>query len=246
MSVAVRGSIVRRDRQRSARRGRSVPRLAGAWTAFVLSLLAAAPGLPAQAKAAEHRAHATEVARLDGGRQAEPPRVLHTRHDLSLEGVGPCPYCHLTRETDNGVRPQWDRQQDATMYPAYGGTVDPPTTKWRPQGVSQVCLSCHDGTIGPDRLVATIVGAAARDPIGNPQIGTVYLTDHPISAAFEGGTRSGFIPADRGYAGALPLFGDRSERVECASCHNVHYETYGAFLRLAATQGRLCRSCHIK
>jgi predicted CXXCH cytochrome family protein len=252
MSIAVRRRIDRQGywrsalRRRAARRARSLPLRAGPLTAFVLSLLIAVPGPPAQGAAAEHGANTTEVAQLDSDRQAGPPRVLQTRHDLSPEGVGPCLYCHLTREADNGVKPQWDRRQDAAMYPAYGAAGGPPTTKWRPQGVSQVCLSCHDGTIGPDRMVQSIVGTTGWDPVRNPQRGTVYLSDHPVSAAFKGGEDGGFNAASGGYAGALPFFGDRKDRVECASCHNVHYETYGAFLRLAAAQGRLCRSCHIK
>jgi predicted CXXCH cytochrome family protein len=192
----------------------------------------------------------TIAALPDGDSPGEVPRIRQTRHDLSIEGTAPCPLCHLVKENGARVNPEWDPQQESGFFAAYTDASAPSQRPWRPQGVSLVCLSCHDGMIGPDRVVASGVGPLAWNAV-RPDVGTIFSSDHPISVSYgwtdERPRITSLNASHDGRAGsALPLFGDRRAEVECASCHNAHYETFDAFLRLAAAQGRLCTTCHRK
>lgn len=96
-------------------------------------------------------------------------------------------------------------------------------------GVDQVsvgCMSCHDGTIGPDAPVH-IGHRASRgiDTVRGP---------HPIAVP---------IPTDRGYhPNDLPLFGGN---VGCLTCHDTSSELK-YHLRVSNEHSRLCLTCHNK
>jgi predicted CXXCH cytochrome family protein len=96
---------------------------------------------------------------------------------------------------------------------------------------------------------------------GTAFMGSDLRNDHPITIIYEtarAATPTEFItqavvgtkitvgpgPA----AGTLPLFGaaGATATVECASCHNPHNNSLGAFLRKANTGSNLCLTCHIK
>lgn len=197
-----------------------------------LCLLIVAPDRPSRAAEA-----ATTGTAVSG--------ILQSRHNLSLAGEPPCRFCHLAREAATPVKPRWDSGQDTASFPSYSGAGPEPEAKWQPQGVSLVCLSCHDGTLGPDRVLDTATGELGWTPI-RLEVGTLFISDHPISVAYARARPGGFNGAHDGRVGSLPLYGDRRDRIECASCHNPHSEALGVFLRAAAAQGRLCRTCHIK
>lgn len=212
-----------------------------------LCLLIVAPDRPSRAAESEMPGQAAANGPLGDSGGAAPSEILQSRHDLSLAGELPCRYCHLAEKAATPVKPRWDRRQGAASYPSYSGAELEPEATWHPQGVSLVCLSCHDGTLGPDRVLDTAIGALGWNPI-RPELGTLFASDHPISVAYARARArpGGFNGAHRGRVGSLPLYGDRQDRIECASCHNPHSEARGVFLRAAAAQGRLCKTCHIK
>ncbi len=217
----------------------------GRLTVIGLCLLIMAPDRPSRAAAAEDPAQPTTTSLLDSDSQATPTKIQQTRHDLSLEGEPSCSYCHLAQEPPEPIKPQWDRRRGAATYPTYSEADLEHMTEWQPQGVSLVCLSCHDGTLGPDRVVDSATGALGWNPI-RAVIGTLFASDHPISVAYARVRPGGFNVVHRGRVRSLPLYGDGQDRLECASCHNAHFEAFGVFLRAAAGQGTLCRTCHIK
>ncbi|MFQ5570410.1 MAG: cytochrome c3 family protein [Rhodothermales bacterium] len=109
----------------------------------------------------------------------------------------------------------------------------------QPTGISLVCLSCHDGTMGTDHTVT--------DPLG-----TDLRNDHPISFTYDAflaltdtGLRNpSTTPGSRG--GTIATDNLEAGRMECTSCHNVHDNTNGNFLIENNSGSRLCFRCHAK
>lgn len=98
---------------------------------------------------------------------------------------------------------------------------------------SQLCMSCHDGTTGPQ----------------------VHLQDsHPVGILYDGlsdsGSRGGLRPSmsssglGRSIAEDLLVNG----RVECTSCHDEHsdHRAGATMLRMSNEGSRLCLTCHDK
>lgn len=141
-----------------------------------------------------------------------------------------------------------------------------------PSPISLLCLSCHDGTMGVDMTVfkpngwqnsedaalhLRINGAndlfscgkchngKVAHNIAIKHIGNDLQNDHPISMTYAGLTHkdADFRPPDGpyGFDNGVKLYDDK---VECASCHNVHNPDVTLLLRVSAD--RLCETCHIK
>jgi predicted CXXCH cytochrome family protein len=123
--------------------------------------------------------------------------------------------------------------------------------------VSLACLSCHDGVTGFDALVNKPGSGAGTTPTftfnpmpaGVTKLGTDLTNDHPISFTYNAAlaTADGGLvtPAsDSLVVTGIPLY---SEKMECASCHNVHNNTTAQpFLRVANAGSGLCLKCHVK
>lgn len=141
-----------------------------------------------------------------------------------------------------------------------------------PSPISLLCLSCHDGTMGVDMTVfrpngwrnsedaamhLRINGAddlwscgkchngRVAHSIAIKHLDTDLSNDHPISMVYAGlnhRDRDFRLPdGPYGFDNGVKLYDDR---VECASCHNVHDPDITLLLRDRAD--RLCETCHIK
>ncbi len=136
------------------------------------------------------------------------------------------------------------------------GVVDP-----TPAAASMVCFTCHDGTQAVGNMInlpygvttVTYAGAnATMDATGRmlgPSLVSKDLTkDHPISITYPT-TDVGLVakPTILALTNSVKLFGPSgSEKVECASCHDVHDNTNPPFLRVTMTNSALCITCHLK
>lgn len=158
----------------------------------------------------------------------------------------------------------------ATMSPI----VAPDTADKRPTGISMMCMSCHDGVTsiavntllnspGPGNPQVSIdpfstlpspgaIGniyngglAGWGANIGNARPGidtTIDLSnDHPISFNWPTGKLGLLVPTNPD----IRLFGPNN-RIECATCHQVHNPSIEPFLAMSNTQSLMCRQCHIK
>ncbi len=191
--------------------------------------------------------------------------VVETLHNLSfaassnLYGAGAlrdygevCVYCHTPHGGQTSA-PLWNRNFSTTTYQMYDAnhsstinmTVDP-----QPTGVSQACLSCHDGTVGLDVIVNVpnnYTGGAAvgtRMPAGRfTNLGTDLRNDHPISVLYDNTADTKFHTASELQAAGLQLY---SGKVQCGSCHNPHTAANRPFLRISNSGSALCLTCHIK
>lgn len=141
-----------------------------------------------------------------------------------------------------------------------------------PSPISLLCLSCHDGTMAVDMTVFKPNGWRSSEDaalhlringaddlwscgkchngrvahnIAIKHIGTDLTNDHPISMTYAGLNHKDpdfRLPDSRyGFDNGVKLY---DNKVECATCHNVHNPDVTLLLRERAD--RLCETCHIK
>jgi predicted CXXCH cytochrome family protein len=164
------------------------------------------------------------------------------------QGQDLCRFCHAPHNANNLV-PLWDRNpSDSTGSFIIYDSITMDNTMPQPGGVSNGCLSCHDGVTAFDALHG-LGGTAGNDmntlylPGGSTAIvGLDLSNDHPIGVTVTGTTE---MDTAANITGAgIPLFG--ADNVECASCHDAHSVTYAFFLRKDPLLGDLCETCHLK
>jgi predicted CXXCH cytochrome family protein len=182
--------------------------------------------------------------------------ITGSAHDLSSGGASTykgtsdqiCIYCHTPHNANTPqLAPLWNHPSTAvasfTFYSS--SSFNGSTTIGQPSNNSKACLSCHDGTLAADSYGAT---TGTHTITGTALLGTNLSDDHPISftynaalATADGGLVS---PASASEVVAgIPLY---AEKLECASCHNVHDNANDPFLRFANAASALCLKCHVK
>jgi len=133
--------------------------------------------------------------------------------------------------------------------------------------VTNLCLSCHDGTQAvnamfnpPNRLGTAnpaMVGAVDTIPSSsNAYLGTDLRNDHPVNFTYtisEAVSDETLHPSSGG--GSVTFNGETvrlyNGTVQCASCHDPHkdYVTsaeFTPFLRVTISGSKLCLTCHNK
>jgi len=190
--------------------------------------------------------------------------ILGSNHDLSstntdpaagltLEGI--CIYCHSPHNALTGMAaPLWNRTTYTATYTMYSSDTLDMTIQSAPDAYSAACLSCHDGVQALDSLINTpymYATAQTGNFISWGEVGTDLSNDHPISVVYSVGSGANqdpdFVAQATVEAAGLPFFtGTGSNQVECATCHMVHDDANGYFLRLANDASALCLTCHVK
>lgn len=168
-------------------------------------------------------------------------------HDLASGTEEICIYCHTPHNANTQGTPLWNRTNSLeTNYTLYTSTtLDEAATQ--PVGVSQACLSCHDGTVAFNSLTNTgdAVNGAKVGELGY-QTTTVIsslASQHPISITLPVDAAEFQTAANAEIAGVV-IYGDQ---VECGSCHDPHAGAAVAnFLRVDNASSDLCTSCHVK
>jgi len=175
--------------------------------------------------------------------------VASTKHNLSVSGAienqnysvqSMCEFCH-TPHSANPASPAWIRNNPGTRYIMYDEMISSTSNieadpSRQPDGSSILCLSCHDGTIAPGNTNSTM-------PPGSSSIlGTDLSDDHPISFVYDA-----TLAASDGQLKYTPLFPvtlDANSKVQCASCHDPHNDTYANFMVASNEFSDLCFKCH--
>lgn len=190
--------------------------------------------------------------------------IVGTKHDLSSTGGGAksnttqvCVFCHAPHNTAAvQIIPLWNHATTASTFTLYTSSTMTATgvTETQPAGASLACMSCHDGTLATGNVLnkpadaltgitftaTTTVDATGKIISGANLLGTDLSNDHPVSVTYPAS------PATYGFTTtqtATKLF---SNKVECASCHQVHDNTIAPFLRMSMTNSALCLDCHVK
>lgn len=192
-------------------------------------------------------------------------QISGTAHDFSSETWAPaenkmCAVCHATHQASTVPgAPLWSHESTAvagyTLYSSATFDSHGGTTITDPGASSKLCLSCHDGTVALENFggvttgtnmidAAYLIGGASGDNLSN---------DHPISfdyttalATLDGGLHD---PATTSSGLGSTIAADMlfSNKVQCASCHDVHNK-YGVnkLLKMTNTASQLCLTCHNK
>lgn len=208
--------------------------------------------------------------------------VVNTAHDLSAgsggatsDAIRVCVFCHTPHasqvQTDPGtnVLPLWNHNPSvAGPYLMYDSTTMQavPTDFSAPANldattVSNLCMSCHDGSVAvtslfndPNEIGAdpTIVAGGNVDAggliINEPNLGTDLTNDHPVNFDYDNAL---FIADGGGLndpAGAPVTALLSGGTVQCSSCHDPHDNTNpgGPFMVVDNTDSALCTTCHAK
>jgi len=192
--------------------------------------------------------------------------VVGSLHDLSSTGPNTvtnatrvCVFCHTPHvEGATLIEPLWNHTMSSQAnYGVYTSNTMSAVTVTDIGGgtaVSNLCMSCHDGSIGvhsmvnaPNETTLTVAGggnvaATTGFMTGTPEIGTDLTNDHPVNFDY-----SDAYDLDTTGLNATPavaeLFGDT---VQCASCHNVHDNTIVPFMIASNVNSALCTDCHTK
>jgi nitrate reductase cytochrome c-type subunit len=171
-------------------------------------------------------------------------------------GLPACQFCHAPHSGVNGTTtpntPLWSQklstESNYTLYtsPTLVNTEMEPTLG----AASNLCLSCHDGTVAPGTSVP--YGNIQMSGAMNSQdlfLGTLQgihpfnfklplncSNDNLLSSLCSGSTGNSAVPLVNG-------------NVQCNSCHNPHVQfidpVQGDFLVMNNANSALCLSCHV-
>ena len=184
--------------------------------------------------------------------------ITGTKHDFTNSGWNStgeiCVVCHTPHNADISVTlaPLWNHELTTQTFQTYSSfTFDATGTIGQPDGVSKLCLSCHDGTVALEAFGG--VNSGTNFISGNALIGTDLRNDHPVSFTFDaalatadGGLHNPITQAS-GLGNTIDVDMLRGGKVQCVSCHEPHNK-YGnnKFLRKNNTGSALCLTCHDK
>ena len=170
--------------------------------------------------------------------------IQGTAHDLSAAGgTDSCGFCHTPHKSLTET-PLWNHKLSNAVYNIYQST-SLTSNVGQPTGSSKLCLSCHDGTVA---LNATIAGGGGPEGAtiapGAANLGTDLSNDHPVSFTYSVtlSAENAQIRSPSMLPRQLKL--DRSNELQCTTCHDPHDNRYGNFLVMSNFRSELCVSCH--
>lgn len=200
-------------------------------------------------------------------------------HNFSTESWNPyvdighgaqiCQPCHTPHNAQTGVwptAPLWNHQLSSGPYTLYSSIKTSAGTMGvtAPDGTSQLCLSCHDGSIALGAFGGqNFGGTMAAYNGGLASFGTDLSNDHPISVDYNacrtvynaGGLRNETTYQYSTYDYTTTTWTTttkytssllKSGKVQCTSCHGAHSNSRGYQLSMINTGSQLCLACHSK
>jgi len=183
------------------------------------------------------------------------------QHNLSPGGASPvqgglsapCLYCHAPHSGIGGLAPLWNQTLTMQTYTAYQSTTYSETGTPRPVlgSASNLCLSCHDGSIAPGQTVAYGTFPMTGSMKSGDSFGTDLSSSHPFSLVLPLKDAADLVPSlynsgvTADATGAVKLV---NGNIECSTCHNPHVEATDLvasnFLVRDSSGGQLCLACH--
>ncbi len=184
-------------------------------------------------------------------------QISGSAHDFSNKIWNPshetCVVCHTPHNAVTGIdAPLWNHELTQATFTVYSSpTFDGSGTIGQPNGNSKLCLSCHDGTVAADNF-----GGASNNTSyvrGSALLGTDLSNDHPISFTYDAtlATADGglYDPGTQtsGLGGTIASDLLFNNKLQCASCHDVHNGSGLDYLLVISNVGSaLCLTCHDK
>lgn len=176
-------------------------------------------------------------------------------------GLPPCYFCHAPHNASpKGISPQniavglWSQQismvQNYTLYSS--STLTNQTQQPVLGQASNLCLSCHDGTVAPGQTSPW--GKIQMSGSMNSQdvFGRDLSAIHPFNFALTNGVLKSAPSLLPSLTQTNPSTGNPAVKlingnVQCESCHNAHVQTIDSsnmFLVVDNTNSALCQACH--
>lgn len=200
--------------------------------------------------------------------------ITGSAHDFSQNqgwtGGQICVACHTPHGSNTSVTtaPLWNHDVTSATYTVYSNASTLNAAVGAPDGVSKLCLSCHDGTVALDSFGGKTGGSfmSGTKAVGSANQGSL-ANDHPISFTYDdtlASTDGALHPptstnvtigaAGRQKPGTISTVMLFSGKVQCASCHDVHNTFTDSSASLASTRllrvtmdgSKLCLTCHNK
>jgi predicted CXXCH cytochrome family protein len=185
--------------------------------------------------------------------------IVGSSHDFSTQSWNTtgeiCKACHTPHNANLSVpdAPLWNRQVTNATFTLYASpTFNGSGTQTQPSGASKLCLSCHDGTVALENFGTNTTGTHFIS--GENNLGINLMDDHPISFVYDAAlstTDPGLWnpnthPSGIG-GGTIQQTMLFNNKMECASCHDVHNGTgISGLLRITNNASVLCLTCHNK
>lgn len=192
-------------------------------------------------------------------------QVAGSAHDFTTTGWSGgeiCVACHTPHNADSAQAAQlWNHAVSTTNFSMYSSPSLDATGTGQPGGISRLCLSCHDGTVGVDSFGGT---TGSTFMTGEKVVGSGgnLADDHPISIRYDtalslsdGSLKDPAITTTTvGLAGSKSRTGTVDQlllidgTVQCTSCHDVHnnFTAGEPLLRISTAGSQLCLTCHDK
>ena len=183
-------------------------------------------------------------------------------HDLGPGSSSPitgartdfCLYCHAPHSgVTASTAPLWNQTLTTQTYTPYTSSTYNETGNTQPTlgSDSNLCLSCHDGTVAPGTTAVfgkvTMVGSMNAIDV----LGANLASSHPFSLVLPMNDSPDLVATlvSKGQTGdptgAVQLI---NGNIECTSCHNPHVQAKDPvaqnFLVKSGAQGALCLACH--
>lgn len=183
--------------------------------------------------------------------------ITGSAHDFSSESWNSsgeiCVVCHAPHGgTALSDAPLWNHSLTTQSFTLYSSATLDALDLGQPVGTTKLCLSCHDGTVALDNFGGSTSGTQyVGDPIAP---GGDLNSEHPISFTYNDAlaTTDGelYQPSTTasGLGGTITEDMLFSNKLECASCHDVHNSLgAGGNLLVKSNAGSgLCLTCHVK
>lgn len=182
--------------------------------------------------------------------------IRGSEHDFSSSSWNTtgeiCVVCHTPHKADITVTdaPLWNHQVTSATYTLYSSSTLQATLS-QPEGSSKLCLSCHDGTIAIDNFGGRTTGTNFIAP--GATLGTDLRDDHPVSFTYNTALANldhGLYDPNShnsGLGGTIKQDLLFSDKLQCASCHDVHNSGgLTHLLRVSNAASALCLTCHNK
>ncbi len=184
--------------------------------------------------------------------------IVGSAHDFSSAAWNPsgeiCVVCHTPHNGNTNVTdaPLWNHEVTTAQFVPYSSsTLD--ASVGQPDGVSKLCLSCHDGTVALDNFGGKTDGTTYISQNDGAYIGTDLSDDHPVSFVYDAALASAdgglFDPTTTNSGLGSTIDADMlySHKLECASCHDVHNGSGEESLLIKSNAASaLCLTCHDK
>ncbi len=178
--------------------------------------------------------------------------IAGSAHDFSGQGWSGgriCQVCHTPHTADTSTldAPLWNHEITTATFTMYSSPTMIVQPESQPQGITKLCLSCHDGTVAVDSFAGNWGGTYIS---GAAHLSTDLSDDHPVSIRWQhqnetpSCTNCHFTNGQM-FSSELPFF---NGLVECATCHDVH-NTLSALpklLRKPLQNSEICFYCHGK